>query len=330
MLSKGSVAVLPVLLLGIIWWLRPLTRRDLLRIAPFFLVAVVLAAVNMWFQTHGTEVVIRTASFAERLLGAGGVVWFYLYKALLPFDLAFIYPQWHIETGNPLWWLPLLAAWPLRRCCGGIEKAGAGRFYLPGDFSAWRLVPVMGFTDVGFMKYSLVADHYQHIAIIGVIALASAGWSAWHQQCAEQSALGGDCRRRRGGGTLAFLTWRQNGIYRDAITLYQATLEKNPELLDCPQQPGHTHCVKQAGPGGIEHYRQALRLKPDYPEAHNNLGIALVQTGRLAGGDRTLPAGPAAEARLPRGPQQPGQSHCPNRSTQEAIEHYQQALRLKP
>ena len=27
MLSKGSVAVLPVLLLGIVWWLRPLTMR---------------------------------------------------------------------------------------------------------------------------------------------------------------------------------------------------------------------------------------------------------------------------------------------------------------
>ena len=115
MLSKGSVAVLPVLLLGIVWWLRPLTRRDLLRIAPFFLIAVVLTGVNMWFQTHGTEIVIRTAGFTERLLGAGGVVWFYLYKALLPLDLAFIYPQWHIEAGNPLWWLPLV---------GGVGRYG--------------------------------------------------------------------------------------------------------------------------------------------------------------------------------------------------------------
>ena len=39
MLSKGSVVVLPVLLLGILWWLRSLTRRDMLRIAPFFLLS---------------------------------------------------------------------------------------------------------------------------------------------------------------------------------------------------------------------------------------------------------------------------------------------------
>jgi hypothetical protein len=126
MLGKGSVVVLPVLLLAIVWWLRPLEtvpiiettkmglspfiRQHLLRTAPFFLVAAALAGLNVWFQTHGTEAVIRNAGFAERLLGAGGVVWFYLYKALLPLNLVFIYPQWRIDTGNPLWWLPLLAA----------------------------------------------------------------------------------------------------------------------------------------------------------------------------------------------------------------------------
>ena len=36
MLSKGSVVVLPVLLLGIIWWLRPVTIRDMVRISPVF------------------------------------------------------------------------------------------------------------------------------------------------------------------------------------------------------------------------------------------------------------------------------------------------------
>ncbi len=66
MLSKGSVAVLPVLLLGIVWWLRPLRKRDMLRIAPFFAIAVVLTVVNVWFQTHGEEKVYRIAGFAER------------------------------------------------------------------------------------------------------------------------------------------------------------------------------------------------------------------------------------------------------------------------
>ena len=29
------------------------------------------------------------------------------------------------------------------------------------------------------------------------------------------------------------------------------------------------------------HYEQALRIKPDYAEAHYNLGMALAQVGRV-------------------------------------------------
>ncbi len=89
MLSKGSVAILPVLLLGIVLWLRPLTRQDLLRIMPFFAVAVALTVVNVWFQRHGSGEIIRSADFAQRILGAGGVVWFYLYKAISASEPAF-------------------------------------------------------------------------------------------------------------------------------------------------------------------------------------------------------------------------------------------------
>jgi len=46
----------------------------------------------------------------------------------------------------------------------------------------------------------------------------------------------------------------------------------------------------------IEHYQQAVRIRPDYAEAHNNWGVVLTQQGKLA----------------------------------EAIEHFQQALRIQP
>ncbi len=109
MLSKGSVAVLPLVLLLLVWWKRQrVTLPVLARTAPFFMVAAVLTGVNLWFQTHGTGEVIRSASYVERLVGAGAVVWFYLSKALLPINLVFVYPLWHIQTSDVLWWLPLV------------------------------------------------------------------------------------------------------------------------------------------------------------------------------------------------------------------------------
>ena len=101
LLAKGSVATAPVLLLLLIWWRkRRVTTGDLVRIVPFAAIAAVLVVVNIWFQTHGNTEPIRAASLGERLLGAGAVPWFYLSKALLPVQLAFVYPQWHVEIGN--------------------------------------------------------------------------------------------------------------------------------------------------------------------------------------------------------------------------------------
>ena len=155
----------------------------------------------------------------------------------------------------------------------------------------------MGFADVGFMQLSLVADHYQHIAIIAVIALTAASFSVW-------------CQRMRGSigriapgivvagavVSLAFLTWRQSGVYRDELTLYRFTLEKNPACWIAHNNWGLA--LDRAGQTqeAIVHFRQALALKSDYPEAHNNWGLALNKAGR----------------------------------PDEAIEHFQQALDLTP
>ena len=205
MLSKGSVAVLPVVLLLIVWWRRGrIDARDLFRTAPLFLLAIVLTGVNIWFQTHGVDVVARDLSFTQRVAGAGAVVWFYLSKALAPIDLVFVYPQWQIADQALCWWLPLAAVLLVSIVLlrHGLRSPAAS--WSRTLLFAWlsfcvALVPVLGLTDVGFMKYSLVADHYQQLALISVTALTAAGYSAW-QAGVRRSAAIDSCRRRRAGG----------------------------------------------------------------------------------------------------------------------------------
>jgi hypothetical protein len=108
MLSKGSVVVLPLLLLLTIWWWRGrILLADWAKLMPFVVVGAVLTGVNVWFQTHGSGEVIRDAGVLGRLLAAGAIVWFYLYKALVPINLSFIYPNWEINPGGLFWWIPL-------------------------------------------------------------------------------------------------------------------------------------------------------------------------------------------------------------------------------
>ena len=59
-------------------------------------------------------------------------------------------------------------------------------------------------------------------------------------------------------GAFMFLTWQQNQIYRDDVTLYQAALEKNPGFW-----MGHGNLAKIFSKAGrlkdaIAHYEQAL------------------------------------------------------------------------
>ncbi len=346
LLSKGSAAVLPLLLLGIIWWLRSLGKKgketsllsgpapifsmgDVVRIAPFFMVSLLSTGVNIWFQTHGSGEVIRTADFTERLLGAGGVVWFYLYKLLLPYDLSFIYPMWRIEAGNPLWWLPLTGALTVTAILWRFRNSWSRPFLFSWGFFCVALIPVMGFTDVGFMQFTLVADHYQHIAIIGVIALASAGFSLWRRSVPGKARRATAAAAVAAMALLVFLTWRQNGLYRDDITLYRETLKKYPDCWLAHNNLGLAMIRERRFQEAIKNFKRVLQINPNYSPVYNNLGEALIQLERPQEAIKYIrrsleltPDSPEAHCNMGRIMFDTGQLN-------KSVEHFKKAIQLK-
>ena len=337
MLSKGSVAVLPLVLLGLVAWRRRLRAADFLAAIPYLVVAVVFTLVNIQFQNHGVTGPIRTAGVAERLLDAGAVIWFYLAKALVPTGLTFIYPLWQVAPSNPLWCLPLLAALALTAWLA--VKGGILAREPPPDHR-WRaaafawgyfcvaLIPVMGLTDIYFMKYSLVADHYQYLAVIGVVALAAGLWF--------RGGEGGRRPVRTGVAAgvvllLTVLTWRQAGMYRDAETLYRTTLERNPACWLAHNNLGIVEVDSGRSAAARADFQQALALNPDYAEAHFNLGLIL---RRDPGG---LPAAADHFARAVQLSPRYADAHYYLANslgdlgrTGEAITQYEQAIRWRP
>jgi protein O-mannosyl-transferase len=275
MLSKGSVAILPGALLLLIWWRRGRVRvRDLVEAAPFFAVAVVFTLVNMWFQARMPGGA-RDATMLERILGAAGVVWFYLGKALAPTGLMFVYPQWEIRADELRWWAPALAAaiatallvWQRRR---PVARA----LLFAWAFFCLALIPVMGFTDVYFMKYSLVADHYEYVALAGVAAAVAAGLvrglERFESIMRPRIVLAASWRAAL-VLPLAVVAWSHAHLFASAETFYRTGVASNPAAWVLQNNLGALLIEQSKNEEAADHLREALRLQPDLVQAHNNL-----------------------------------------------------------
>jgi len=276
LLAKTSVVSLPFVLLLCAWWRRGrVTRRDLARTAPFFALSLVLGLVTVWYQLEvniGDEVV-RDDGALSRLAIAGKAVGFYLSKALVPLELSTIYPRWAVDPGDPRAYVPLallvgcFALLWARRDAWGRPLLLALAYYVLG------LLPILGFVDNYFMKYSLVADHWQYTSLVGVVAAVAAGL-AW---------LGARLPGRLGPWVtgaavalpLAALTWRQQDAYRDSEALWADTLRKNPSAWIAHHGLGQALEERGAREEAIAAYRTALGLRPDFGPGHYALAQAL-------------------------------------------------------
>jgi tetratricopeptide (TPR) repeat protein len=281
MFSKGSVATAPLILLALIWWRRPVEWRDGRRLTPFFLIAGVLAAVNVWFQTHGSGEVIRSVTWLDRVLGAAAVGWFYLGQALAPLRLIFVYPLWDIRADEWRWWLPLVTALALTGLLISCRNTWWGR---PALVAWWcfaaALVPVMGLVDIYYMKYALVADHYEYVALPAALALAAAAWGKWHASSAAARSPAAVVAATV-VAALAFLCWRQAQLYQSAVTLYQATIAQDPTSRLVRDYLGAYYAKRNHYAEAAAQYAEAIRFDRRDAEAHNNLGFDLIQLDQL-------------------------------------------------
>ncbi|MGO9528886.1 MAG: tetratricopeptide repeat protein, partial [Verrucomicrobiia bacterium] len=333
LLSKTAVVMLPVVLLGCVWWLHGRLRfRDWRRTAPFFALSVLLGLTTVWFQYHralnGQDV--RPGGLFARVAVAGLAPWFYLSKAVLPLDLCLIYRQWYPETWGWSGWLPGIAL------AGGFailwwKRNGWGRPLLFGfGYFVVMLFPVLGLFYQGFYGYSMVADHWQYYSIAGVTALAAAGAVTLTQrlhrgQQRVMSLVAGVVVI-----VLGALSWQRGVVFHNQETLFRDNLLHNPLAWVAYYNLGIESRKAGRVAEEIGYYEQALRIEPDYADAHNNLGAALAQTGRMREAIEHLEHALRLQPELADAHYNLGNALMQMGKIDDAIAQFEQALRISP
>src|SRR6267378_2096928 len=364
--AKATACTLPAALFLILWLQKkPINWKRIFEILPFLVLGIAMRLLAMWWERYhqGTSrAAITFLSPIERVLVASRAVWHYLSNLIWPSNLTFIYPKWTISPEHLLDYIWLVAAMAVCMAIYWLRRYTGRSVEVAAAFFLATLSPVLGFIMLFTFRYTFVADHYQYLACIGPIALASAGIVSLADALKQRVFIWSAAVFAV--AMLAVLTWRQGSMYGDIERLWRITLARNPEcgmahtnlgivllekgqvdeaIVHCetavtiqPNDPdaqvalGSVLLEKKRIDEAIMHYQKALAIRPDYFLARCGLGRALLEKGELDTAIRHFRAALLI---------QPEHADChtvlavaldEKGETAEAIQHYDKALEISP
>ncbi|MHC4414128.1 MAG: tetratricopeptide repeat protein [Planctomycetota bacterium] len=278
-LSKTVTVTLPAaLVLAMLHLRRPLTRTRLALLLPFVVIGLGFALNTAHVERANVGAVGPEFEFtvAERLLIATRALLFYPFKLLAPTSLTFIYPRWAINAAAPAayWSVPVVAV--VAAAAALASRRGVRGPALALTYYAVTILPALGLVSFYPMRFSFVADHFQYLPSLGVIALvvASAAIALEPTRLAPALAV-------LALAGLGVFTWYQSRMYKDAETLWTWTARENPEAWIAQNNLGLILLDQGQYALADERFRAALHAKPDLYEAHGNLADSLERRGRL-------------------------------------------------
>jgi tetratricopeptide (TPR) repeat protein len=282
LMSKAMLVTLPFVLLLLDYW--PLERFGKQKISclilekvPLFVLSAASSVITFLAQrTGGAVAQVAELGIKFRIYNAINSYVKYIEKMFWPSRLAVFYP--HPGENISLFFTVISAVILLIITIIVFAFAKKRRYLFTGWF--WylgTLIPVIGIVQVGSQA---LADRYTYITLTGLFIIIAWGLPELLEKWRYRKII----LRPVAYMVLAVLavsTYFQTKLWEDDITLYQHTLNVTENNYSI-----HTFIAKSFVEHGrideaVLHNFQALRIKPDYADALNSLGVAYYKTARL-------------------------------------------------
>ncbi len=283
LLTKSVTATLPAALLVLIWYRRGRLslRHDVLPLVPWFVLAAGAGLFTAWVEHTllGASGADFDLSLLARGLLATRIAAFYLGRILWPFPLIFMYPRWTISAADPAMYAYPIGWAALIFVLVRIARRGSRGPLATALYFLGTLFPALGFFNVYPFLFSYVADHFQYLAMLGPVSAAAAGWALWRARDPSPRPL---VAAAVGLAVLAGLSIGQAKNYTDAETLYRSVLARNSSSWMALYNLGVTLHRENRIAEAAQCYERATDIRPNFPQAQNNLGVILIDGGQSA------------------------------------------------
>lgn len=237
---------------------------------PFFAVAAGISIVMYIAQEQSESVApLSELSICDRMINACVAYAAYLGKTIWPVNLAVFYPhpgRWPLEN-----FLPALVVLVFVMYFTLIRKRDYPFLFTGLGWYVITLLPVIGIVQIGAQAR---ADRYTYLPLVGIFVAAV--WGAAHVlrrfplkkiwvgmlSCCVLAALSG-------------VSWIQLQYWRNGVTLFQHAIEVTSGNYIAHNNLAN-HLVRRGDLSSAErHYREAIRLKPNFESAYLGLGALL-------------------------------------------------------
>ncbi len=334
LMSKPMLVTWPFVLLLMDYW--PLKRFAIcdLRFAifrlvfeklPFFILAAVMSVVTFVAQQRGGAVAtIENIPLAARIGNALISYCRYLGNFFRPTELAVYYPR----PGNwPI--AEVLLAGGLLLCITVLCVVARRRY--PFLLTGWlwyvgTLVPVIGLVQVGDQA---MADRYTYIPSVGLLILVV--WGAHELTRRWQYQATGLLLAAMAATVFCIkLTQRQLGYWRNSETLFRHALEVTQNNYFAHNNLGDALEEKGRMDEAISQFQEAIRLNPGFANVRYNLGTTLLKLGQTDAAIGQLQEAVRLNPDFAKAHYNLGHAFLRKNQIDEAIRQFQEAIRLNP